>query len=161
MVDEHDDVKEPEKPKKYQTSVPGVINPKNRIPGVINTVDEVPEEHIYLRSTSSNGRELLWEADLLGVQTEDGGWGRLPPMIDIFCPFCAMQGKREALKINPENKPYEIEDLKEPIIVPTMGFNGPIKIEIHRLLTVKDRLRCLECFTQFEIKGGVISKVKR
>jgi hypothetical protein len=144
----------------HKTTVPGVINRNNRLPGVINTADEVPEEHVYLRCMAANGQTLLWEGDLLGDRSQDEGHGALPPQIQILCPFCSDKGVDFALLINPLNKPYEIERLRKPRYIECQGFQGPMRMPIWELLTVKEKLRCPNCNVQFEIKGGEITKVK-
>jgi hypothetical protein len=141
-----------------ETSVPGVIDPKNRIPGRIQTADQVPEDHIYLQSVAANGQNLLWEADLLGVPTLDEGHGKLPDQIHMICPFCSDKEVEAAILINPENHPYEIEDLKEPVYVPTNTFRGPVNFPVTRLLSVKRRIQCPTCTIKFEVRGGVINK---
>jgi len=144
-------------------------NPDQGLIDRITQIDAVPEAHIYLLSEGADGVDILWQADLLGDRSLDKGHGKLPPVIHIFCPFCSTPEDPRAISITHSNKPYEIEDLQEPLVLPNVvkidGTEGPF--EIWSLLHVKEIIRCpyIEevegqvCGARFMIRGSRITRV--
>jgi len=144
-------------------------DPSRGVVDVVNQIDATPEEHIYLISTAPDGNDLLWEADLLGDQSQDQGHGRLPPVIHIYCPFCSSPKDARAISITYSNKRFEIEDLKEPVVLKNVmrldGTVGPFPI--HRVLHVAETIQCpyIEdvegeiCGAKFTIRGSRIQRV--
>lgn len=144
-------------------------DPGRGVVDVVNQADAVPEDHIYLISRAPDGSHLLWEADLLGDRSMDQGHGRLPPMIHFFCPFCSTPMDPRAVSIDYHNKPYEIERLAKPEVIPNVtrldGTQGSFSLTHH--LHVREVIRCpyIEevqgeiCGVRFTIRGSRIEPV--
>jgi len=130
----------------------------------LTTLDEVPEEHVYLLYRGHN-KEVVIEADLLGVQTVTNSDGKLPPVIHIYCPICSSQEDPRALSITSGNKQFEIEDIpldKAGIVTmadgetPLLKKNGKPVI-MDRVLTIKESFSCTYCGSKFRITDNIIS----
>jgi hypothetical protein len=137
-------------------------NPTQNRYAVENVLSQVHEEHVYLISKTQDGNELIWEADLLGDQTPDGGHGKLPPIIHIECPFCTdptVPDGRKAVSVDFKNKPYEIEPLRQPDVKQVSGPMGRSEVVIRHHLHVRDILGCPYCTAKFTIRGGRIERV--
>jgi len=131
----------------------------------VTTIDEVPEEHIYL-VYRSHALDAVIEADLLGDQVVTGSDGRLPPVIHLECPRCTSKdnNNRSILSITYGNKHFEIEDLEEkdwgivmmPDGKPVVGSKGRPAV-IKRRLTVKETIKCTYCNRVFRITDNIMS----
>lgn len=131
----------------------------------VTTIDEVPEEHIYL-VYRSHAMDAVIEADLLGDQVVTGSDGKLPPVIHLECPRCTSKdnNNRSILSITHGNKHFEIEDLEEkdwgivtmPDGQPVVGSKGKPAI-IKRRLTVKESFKCTYCNRAFRITDNIMS----
>lgn len=119
-------------------------NPEMGIIDVVNQADAVPEEHLYIVSGTPNGSGCLWQADMLGDRVE-GSYGKLPPVIQIYCPFCGTVQDPRPINITWTNKKFQIEDRRlNPILVPGVKlFDGQVgDFEIEFVLTVLDTIKC-------------------
>lgn len=147
-----------------QRSSSQLIRPKHDPLGVrgmpafdtVTISDRVNEEHVYLFH-SVEGRDEVWEADLIGDMSPDRGHGKLPPLIHAECPFCTSPNDRRAMTIDKLNKGYEIEPVT-PFIKTVVGMNGPIHVEVSRLLHVRESITCPYCQTRFTIRGSTIQR---
>lgn len=143
-------------------------DPKRGLIDRVTQLDAVPEEHIYLISKAGDGTMILWQADLLGDRTPDTGHGRLPPVIHMFCPFCATAEDPRPISITFENKPFEIERLRVPetldMVAKVDGTMGPVQLTHH--LHIRDVLQCPytenvqgeRCGARFTIRSSRIER---
>ena len=126
------------------------------------TLDEVPEEHVYVIYRNQNW-EMVLEVDLLGDQSVFRSDGKIPPVIHILCPRCAKGGfDKNALSITHSSmggtKGFEIEDLPfekwGAVPHPKGGFVLDSKGQpaiVKRLLTIKESFTCEYCKARYKI----------
>jgi hypothetical protein len=166
--DEGHDIDEPVEGKQAQPHIKSKVQQfktDDGLPGVrsATTVDEVPEEHVYVFYKNAFW-EMVLEVDLLGDQAVFRSDGKIPPVIHILCPKCARSGHRNnALSITHVavggTKGFEIEELdasqwgmiEDPQTHrPVMASNGAPAI-VSRRLTIKESFKCEYCNARYKI----------
>jgi hypothetical protein len=140
-------------------------SPDGRTHKALTTIDETPEEHVYLFYKPVGGRyeEIVLEADLLGDRADYKSDGSLPPVIHIECPRCTKPEDRQALSITHYeaggSKHFEIEELDpdkwytvlDPKTErPLLSSEGKPVLQTKHL-TVKEVIKCPSCQSRYKI----------
>jgi hypothetical protein len=152
----------PEGPQRKTEVNQGTDDRGNVILQSSTTLDQVPEEHVYVFYRASN-YEMVLEVDLLGDQTVFESDGKIPPVIHILCPRCVRNGfKDNALSITHSSmggtKGFEIEDIPVKdwgaVPHPQGGYvmdSGGKPVIVRRKLTIKEPFRCEYCKARYKI----------
>jgi hypothetical protein len=164
----------PDLPKTAKVDIRKGFDEKGRpVLKALTTIQEVPEEHLYLLYRCYN-KDVVVECDLLGDQLDKGSDGKLPPMIHLECPECSKPDKpgtlpenseRSILSISYGNKHYEIEDLERkdwgfvsnPDGSPLLHPERKEPVIVKRVLTVKEKIQCVYCKRYFRITDNIMS----
>lgn len=132
-------------------------DPSAGVVDVVTQADAVPEEHVYAYSRTPDGNSLLWEIDLIGDLSHDEGYGRLPVVLHMECPYCTSPKDRRAMTITQEGHGYEIEPIP-PRIEQVSGVLGRREVVVDRLFSVRRPVTCPYCMVRFTVRGGLIEK---
>jgi hypothetical protein len=140
----------------------GIDQQGHQVHRAVTTLDEVAEEHVYVRFRCAEFESML-EFDLVGDQAVFESAGKLPPVIHLICPRCARNGHPDhALSITHSaaggTKTFEIEELpadQHGVVMdqndePLMASDGGYAIR-KRLLTIREPFKCEYCHRRYKV----------